>query len=56
MEREDKGWESKLSTHNTKVFAKLGGSAYDSKNPTIKCEWIFDESVEPKSVFEAVSI
>lgn len=54
MVNDEDGYESKLNTPHTKVWAKTG-SKYDAKNPTVKCEWTFDESVEPKTVFEAVS-
>lgn len=30
------------------------GSKYDKSNPCIKCEWIFQETTEPREVFESV--
>lgn len=56
METEEKGWEQKLNTAQTKVWAKKGGSRWDNANPIVKCEFIFKETVEPKHIFEAVSL
>ena len=53
IENDQEGLQSKLNTENTKVWTRMG-SKWDKVNPTIKCEWTFKETNEPKDVFEAV--
>jgi hypothetical protein len=43
-----------MQTPNYKISAKVGGSVFDKTNPIVKCEWIFNETNDPKYIFEAV--
>jgi hypothetical protein len=53
MYYETEGWISKLDTAHTKIWAKLGGSMWDKSNPIVKCEFLFEESNNPKTIYEA---
>lgn len=55
-EQQNNGWEQKLDTASTKVWAKKGGSQWDKTNPMVKCTVEFKETTEPKHIFEAVSV
>lgn len=49
---ESDGWQQKLNIDLTKVWAKAtNGTKWDKSNPTIKCEWIFNETSNPLLVF-----
>lgn len=54
MENDKEGLQNKLDTPDTKVWTRTG-SKWDKVNPTIKCEWIFKETDDPKDVFESVN-
>jgi hypothetical protein len=54
IDSETDDWINKLDYDHTKIWAKLGGSDRDSKNPIVKCEFLFTESNDPKTIFEAV--
>jgi hypothetical protein len=53
IEAESEGWINKYDHPLTKIWAKLGGSHWDKVNPIVKCEFVFNETNNPKTIYEA---